>query len=40
MKEYAQKFIASESWTFLTGDLNDVHNNILKAFDAYRGDKK
>ena len=39
MKEYAQKFIASESWTFLTGDLNDVHNNILKAFDACRGDK-
>lgn len=38
MKEYAQKFGASESWTFLTGDLNDVHN-VLKAFDAYRGDK-
>ena len=39
MKEYVQKFAASESWTFLTVDLNDVHKNILKVFDAYRGDK-
>ena len=39
MKEYAQKSDASGSWTLLTRDLNDVHNNILKAFDAYHGDK-
>jgi len=38
LREYAQKFGASENWTFLTGNLNDVHD-VLKAFEAYRGDK-
>ena len=38
LREYAQRFHAGPGWEFLTGDLNDVIT-VLKAFDAYRGDK-
>jgi protein SCO1/2 len=38
LREYAQRFHAGPAWQFLTGDLNDVVT-VLKAFDAYRGDK-
>jgi len=36
--KYAFKFEASPVWNFYTGKINDVVA-ILKAFDAYRGDK-
>jgi protein SCO1/2 len=38
LREYAQRFHAGPGWEFLTGDLDDVIA-VLKAFDAYRGDK-
>ena len=38
LNQYAQRFHAQKSWTFLTGDLDTVMI-VLDAFDAYRGDK-
>ncbi len=38
LREYAQQFKAQPGWQFLTGDLEDIVA-VLKAFDAYRGDK-
>ena len=38
LRDYARRFHAGPGWEFLTGNLNDVIA-VLKAFDAYRGDK-
>lgn len=36
--KYAERFQAPEDWTFLTGRAADI-TSVLKAFDAYRGDR-
>jgi len=38
LRAYADKFKASHSWVFLTGDSNDI-NNVMRAFEAYTGAK-
>jgi protein SCO1 len=38
LREYAQRFHAGAGWEFLTGSLDDTVT-VLKAFDAYRGNK-
>jgi protein SCO1/2 len=38
LRECAARFHAQPGWEFLTGDLSDIVA-VLKAFDAYRGDK-
>ena len=38
LKKYAERWKASDDWSFLTGDLDDV-NNLLRSFQAYYGDK-
>jgi len=38
LRAYADKFKASHSWVFLTGDSGDI-NNVLRAFEAYTGSK-
>jgi len=38
LRAYADKYKASHSWVFLTGDSNDI-NNVMRAFDAYTGAK-
>ena len=38
LKKYAERWKASDDWSFLTGDLDDV-NNLLRSFHAYYGDK-
>jgi len=38
LRAYAEKFKASQSWVFLTGDSTDI-NNVMRAFDAYTGSK-
>ncbi len=38
LRAYADKFKASQSWVFLTGDSLDI-NNVMRAFEAYTGSK-
>jgi protein SCO1/2 len=38
LREYAERFHATESWNFYTGNLPDIVT-VQKAFDVYRGDK-
>jgi len=38
LRKYADTWKASDDWSFLTGDLDDV-NNLLRSFHAYYGDK-
>jgi protein SCO1/2 len=38
LQDYARRFNAGEGWQFLTGDREDILA-MLRAFDAYRGDK-
>lgn len=38
LRAYAGRFDAPPDWVFLTGDALDIER-VLKAFDAYRGDK-
>jgi len=38
LREYASRFHAAEGWQFLTGKRQDILK-VLRAFDAYRGDK-
>jgi len=38
LRAYADKFKASHSWVFLTGDSVDI-NNVMRAFEAYTGSK-
>jgi protein SCO1/2 len=38
LRAYADKFEASRSWVFLTGDSGDI-NNVMRAFEAYTGAK-
>jgi protein SCO1/2 len=38
LRAYADKFKASHSWLFLTGDSVDI-NNVMRAFEAYTGSK-
>ena len=38
LRAYADKFKASQSWVFLTGDSVDI-NNVMRAFEAYTGSK-
>lgn len=38
LRAYAARFDAPPDWVFLTGRAQDIES-VLKAFDAYRGDK-
>lgn len=38
LRAYADKFKASQSWVFLTGDSGDI-NNVMRAFESYTGSK-
>ncbi len=38
LQAYAARFDAPPDWVFLTGRAQDIES-VLKAFDAYRGDK-
>ena len=38
LRQYADRWKASDDWRFLTGDLDDV-NVLLRSFHAYYGDK-